>query len=309
MAAPDFKIPIICGPTGSGKSSAAISFSEKYPIEIVSADSRQIIKQLNIGTAKPTAAEQELVKYHLIDIIEPGERYSAFDFINGAEKALASIINNRKIPVIVGGTGLYLRALSEGVVEIEQDDLTIRQGLEEDYDKLGAKAMHIKLEQIDPLEAAKIHPNNRLRVIRALEIFYLSGKCKSELVTTGAYRKSKYHFSFFCLTPPRDQLYENINNRVDKMLESGLLDEIDSLIKNGWSDKLRKAAVIGYSEWLDFHDDKLTYDEAITLIKQNSRRYAKRQMTWFRKQKDCKFYSNSKELLIDLTKEIDNMRF
>ena len=291
------KIAIICGPTGSGKTSAALEIAKNYPVEIISADSRQILKHLNIGTAKPTQSELSQVPFHLVDIIEPGERYSAFNFIDDAEKTIKQILSRNNIPLIVGGTGLYLRALTDGVVEISQDDFSIREKLEAELEEKGTEYLHKKLEEIDPLESAKIHPNNKNRIIRALEIFYLTGHTKSELLTTGKYRNSKYKFSYYCLAPERELLYERINNRVDEMLEEGLIKEINNLVHLGYKKKIRKANVIGYTEILDYLDNNLSLDEAVAMVKQNSRRYAKRQMTWFRKQEDLVFYSDSAELI------------
>lgn len=292
-------IDIICGPTGSGKTDIALKLAESHSIEIVSADSRQIYKLLDIGTAKPTIEEMNICPFHLVDIIEPGERYSAFNFIDDAEQAIKSIFDRNNIPILVGGTGLYLRALTDGVVEIEESDFSIRDRLEKDYDNDSEKLFD-RLKLIDPLEAAKIHPNNRHRIIRALEIFELTGKSKSELMTTGKYKKSQFKFRYLCLAPPRELLYERINNRVDKMLESGLLIEIENLLKNGWKEKLAASKVIGYSEILDYYDGNISLEEAVLLIKQNSRRYAKRQMTWFRKQENLVFYETAADLTAGL---------
>lgn len=297
-------IPIICGPTASGKTEIAINLAISYPIEVVSADSRQIIKNLDIGTAKPSSEERTKCKFHLIDIIEPGDRYSAFQFIDSAESIIGQIIDNDKIPIVVGGTGLYLRALTDGVVEIEQDDFLYRDQLEKRYDEEGAEALFKELEKIDPLEAAKIHPNNRIRLIRALEIYRLTGKSKSELMTTGAYKKSKYDYFYYCLNPNRDMIYESINKRVDSMIENGLIDEVKRLIDEGLKEDIKKANVIGYNEILDYLDGNISIEEALNMIKQNSRRYAKRQMTWFRKQGNLRFYENIDNLLNDLRVEL-----
>lgn len=290
-------IPIICGPTGSGKTTAALSLAADHPVEIVSADSRKIIRHLNIGTAKPSPEQQRRVRFHLIDMIEPGERYSAFRFIDDANLAIESIRSRKKLPVVVGGTGLYLRALTEGVVELEADDMAIRDRLEKEMEELGAPKMHERLEEIDPLEAASIHPHNKVRLIRALEIFYLTGKPKSELAATGAYRKSKYRFDYYCLLPDRDKLYERINERVDRMMEMGLLGEVKQLIDRGLRQQIRKANVIGYNEMLEHIDGNLSLAEGVSMIKQNSRRYAKRQSTWFRRQTRAEFFADSPSLL------------
>ena len=296
MGAPD-TVNIICGPTGSGKTAAALQIAQTNQIEIISADSRQILKHLNIGTAKPTKEELAQVPFHLVDIIEPGERYSAFNFIDDSESAIDDILKREKTPLIVGGTGLYLRALTDGVVEIEEDDFSIRERLEKELEELGTEKMHRKLEAIDPLEAVKIHPNNKNRIIRALEIYHLTGRTKSELMTTGRYKKSKYKYRYFCLAPEREHLYERINQRVDIMLVFGLVEEIDELIKKGYKDKIAKANVIGYSEILGYFDGNFSLEEAVSMIKQNSRRYAKRQMTWFRKQQNLSFYDNAEDLI------------
>ena len=289
-------IPIICGPTASGKTSVTLELAEDFPLEVVSADSRQIIKHLDIGTAKPTRQEREQVPVHLVDLIEPGERYSAFRFISDATRVIGEIIERGNQPIVVGGTGLYLRALTEGVVEIENEDISVRERLEQEWDTEGGEKMHSRLAGIDPPEAAKIHPNNRQRVIRALEIFYLTGKTKSEIITTGAHFKSPYRFECFCLAPDRAELYERVNVRVDQMMSGGLLDELQALVDEGSADRIRSANVIGYSELLDYIERKTTLDEAVALIKQNTRRFAKRQMTWFRGQSECAFYRDNKSL-------------
>jgi len=291
-------ISIICGPTASGKTALAVELAGRHPIEIVSADSRQIIKRLNIGTAKPTAQEREKVRFHLIDLIEPGERYTAFRFVDDADRAIGDILGRGHIPIVVGGAGLYLRALTEGVVEIEKDDLTIRERLEEEMEQVGAEWMYDRLSQIDPLEAAKLHPNNKVRLIRALEIYYLTGKPKSELAATGAYRKSQYSYEYFCLVPERQTLYRNIEARVDRMMQQGLLDEVRHLCQNGFKEQIRKANVIGYNELLDHLEEKTSLSKAVNLIKQNSRRYAKRQITWFRHQVAGAFFED-KTILIN----------
>jgi tRNA dimethylallyltransferase len=289
-------IPIICGPTAAGKTSLALEYAAEFPIEIVSADSRQIIKHLDIGTAKPTPQERAQAPMHLIDIIEPGERYSAFQFISDATRVIGEILGRGNIPVVVGGTGLYLRALVEGVVEIESDDMSIRDQLEKEMEEEGPENMHDRLMKIDPLEAARIHPNNRRRVIRALEIFYLTGKSKSEITVTGAYSKPEHRFEYYCLVPDREKLYAAINGRVDEMMQAGLPEEIERLAAQGRKEDIRRANVIGYNELLSYVDGGCSLEEAVSLIKQNTRRFAKRQITWFRGQRDCRFYADKSSI-------------
>ncbi|MEE8575801.1 MAG: tRNA (adenosine(37)-N6)-dimethylallyltransferase MiaA [candidate division Zixibacteria bacterium] len=280
------KIAIICGPTGSGKSSVAESLVGRFPIEIISADSRQIFKHLDIGTAKPTKSERERVPTHLIDLIELGERYSAFRFIGDATDAIAKTIARNRIPVVVGGSGLYLQALTDGVVEVPNDDESMREKLEVELQEHGANALHEKLVDVDPVEAAKIHPNNGIRILRALEIYFLTGKRKSELIDSGAYRKTDYSFEQFGLIPDRGALYDGINARVDRMFSGGLEAEFDRLIEAGKAEELRRSNVIGYAELLSKHDGLWSHEKTIEMIKQNTRRYAKRQLTWFRARSD-----------------------
>ena len=289
-------VRIICGPTASGKTAAALALAEKQPLEVVSADSRQIIRHLDIGTAKPTPQERARLPMHLIDIIEPGERYSAFRFIDDATRVIDDIFGRDRTPLVVGGTGLYLRALSEGVVEIDTEDMNIRDRLEREMEQIGPEKMHQRLGKIDPLEAAKVHPNNKVRVIRALEIFHITGKCKSELTATGAYRKSKHRLEYHCLLPERGALYEKINVRVEAMMAAGWLEEVRQLCEEGRRNQILRSNVIGYSELLDHLDGTLSLDEAVSVIKQSTRRYAKRQMTWFRNQTSCIFYQRPQEL-------------
>lgn len=301
-------IPIICGPTGSGKTSAALRLASQYPLEVVSADSRQIIRHLNIGTAKPTAEEQRVVRFHLIDLIEPGERYSAFRFIENADRAIGDVLARGRIPVVVGGTGLYLRALTEGVVEIEEDRPELRERLENEMNELGPEAMHRRLMAIDPGEAAKIHPNNRVRVVRALEICELAGQPKSKLTASGAYKRSGFDYQLYCLQPERERLYEAINRRVDVMMQAGLLEEVKRLVGRGLGPALRRANVIGYEELLDFLDGRVSLDGGVDLIKQNSRRYAKRQMTWFRHQTECDYFADAEPLLAALRSSLSSFQ-
>lgn len=300
------RIPIICGPTASGKTGVAVELAERYDIEVVGADSRQIISRLDIGTAKPTPQERAAVPMHLVDLIEPGARYSAFRFIDDAEATITDVIGRNRIPVVVGGTGLYLRALSEGIVEIDDDNLKIRRQLEKQMQQEGPQAMYERLQKIDPLEADQIHPNNQIRVIRALELFYLTGRCKSELVHTDVYRRPAYRYHFYRLMPPREELYRRINQRVDEMLSAGLLSEIEALVADGLSQAIRESRVIGYSELLDHLEGLRSFEEAVSLIKQNTRRYAKRQYTWLRHQVEGPCFADRRRLVAELAQELNN---
>ncbi len=273
-----------------------MELAASFPIEVVSADSRQIIKHLDIGTAKPTPEECNKVRFHLVDLIEPGEGYSAYRFVDDACAALADIIGRNRIPVLVGGTGLYLRALTDGVVEIDNEDTTIRNQLQDEMTRIGQQAMYDQLARVDPTEAARLHPNNQVRVIRALEIYRLTGRPKSELLAETAHRKGEYSFEHFCLLPDRQELYAAIDRRVDQMMAAGWPAELERLVDAGRGEAIRQARVIGYGELLQFMDGELTIEAAVDLIKQNSRRYAKRQYTWFRNKTSGRFFSSRGEL-------------
>jgi tRNA dimethylallyltransferase len=290
------KVPVICGPTGSGKTAIALDVARKIPIEIISADSGQMVRKLNIGTAKPTKDEQDLVSFHLIDIINPGEKYSAYRFVSDADAAISQVIRRNRLPVVVGGTGLYLKALAEGVFEIEEDNLEIRQKLESEMEQFGAREMYNKLKNIDPAEAANIHLNNKRRVTRALEIYYLTGKPKSELIKTGKHRRSRFEFEFYRLMPPRERLYSQIEKRVEQMLSAGLLAEVRALKAAGLAQFVQKMNVIGYNELIEHINGNISLEDAVLLIKQNSRRYAKRQYTWFRHQITGRTFTTKNEL-------------
>lgn len=296
MMSASAKIPVICGPTGSGKTKVALDIAKKIPIEIISADSGQMIRQLNIGTAKPSEKEQKQVRFHLVDIINPGDNYSACQFIKDAEKAISGILSRNKLPVIVGGTGLYLKALAEGVFDLKSENPEVRAWLEKEMEELGPTAMYNKLKNVDPQEASKTHLNNKVRVTRALEIYYLTGIPKSELIKKKRLKKSRFEYRYFCLMPARNELYELINARVDKMLKNGLLNEIKGLVEAGLGELVQKMNVIGYNELLEHIIGNSELEKAVLLTKQNSRRYAKRQYTWFRHQIKGGYFSTALDL-------------
>ena len=299
-------IPIICGPTGSGKTSIALQLARDFPVEIISADSRQVFRKLDIGTAKPTRQEQKSVRFHLIDIIEPGEKYTAFKFIEDADKAITEILRRKQLPVLVGGTGLYLKALTDGILKIENENSEIRNELEKELAEKGTEAMYRQLCEIDPYEAEKFHQHNKVRILRALEIYRLTGRPKSELVKSSDYKMSSYNFKHYCLLPDREKLYKKIEGRVEKMISDGLLDEIKSLAAKNLIEPVRGMNVIGYDELIKYLDGVLSLEEALAMIKQNSRRYAKRQFTWFRNQLEGEFFVDSQSLIAQFKSDYAN---
>jgi len=297
-------IPVLTGPTGSGKTGIVLELLKTHPkINIISSDSRQIYKRLSIGTDKPSSEILEKYNFHLTDFIEPGERYTVFDFVEDTDRIIREALEMPDHPPLVcGGTGLYIQGLTEGIVEIPDGDFAIREELENIAVTKGPKLLFEQLEKIDPEEAKKVHPHNIKKIIRALEIYHLTGKSKTELHMNAKHKKPKYNFDTVCFLPSREVLYDKINNRVDEMLRIGLLDEINCLIDNGLKGEVEKVNVIGYNELFNYIDGELSYDSAVNLIKQNSRRYAKRQITWFRGIADLKIFENRDEAIEYLRK-------
>lgn len=277
------KVIAIAGPTASGKTKLAIELAQKLDTEIISADSRLVYKGFDIGTAKPDKAEQELVKHHLIDVVEPEVDYSVADFADEARKVIADLHSRGKVPIVAGGTGLYFRILLENysLPRIEANP-ELRNKLE----GMPTDELFEKLKQLDSVSAESIHPNNRVRVIRALEVSMLLGKPFSEVKGV---KENEYEVEWiFPEIHSREELYDRINKRVDIMIESGLVEETKSLLeKHGRIKNL--VNTIGYQEIIAYLDGVMSLDESAELIKQNTRRYAKRQLTWFRRNPNLSF--------------------
>jgi len=274
------KIIIICGPTASGKSDLAIECAKLLDTEIISADSMYIYKGLNVGTAKPSIKEMQGVKHHLIDVVEPFESFTVSDYKTMAESVITKLHDQNKIPIICGGTGFYINSI---LYDLSYGNGSGNLVVREKYKKLasekGNEYVFEILKEKDPIAAEKLHFNDLKRVIRALEIFE-SGVKKSDIIDD---LTPKYDYSAYQIAFPRETLYERINTRVDKMLEAGLLDEIDKLVKNGVNRSSQCMQAIGYKEILDYIDGKISLTDAIELIKLNTRHYAKRQITYFKK--------------------------
>lgn len=275
----------LVGPTASGKSALGAVLAEKINAEIISADSMQIYKGMNIGTAKPTAAEKRLARHHLIDILSPAKNFSVYEFRKKALQAIQQIIRKRKTPLIVGGTGLYVRALIDGLSSQPGADLKIRERLQKEAEQDGLEKLYSKLREVDPARAAEIKPQDQKRIIRALEIYKLSGKTPTEWREDKEPGLSEMGWDVFVIGINRDrgELYKRIERRVDKMFRDGFAAEVKRLLKKKVS--MTASQAVGYREIADALSGKITMAEARAATKLKSRHFAKRQMTWFRKEK------------------------
>jgi len=273
----------VVGPTAVGKTAVAIALASSLEGEIVSADSRQLYRGMDIGTAKPTAAERKLVQHHLIDIIEPSEAYDAVRFAADAERTIVELLSRGATPLVVGGTGFYVASLFRGLFEGPGRNPDVRASLTERAESEGSAALHEELARVDPASAERIHTNDLSRVIRALEVYATTGRSLSEWQKEPD-RVPAFSARYVGLTLPRETLYERIDRRVDAMMKTGLLAEIEGLVSRGaLSSDMPAASAVGYRELLPVVErGEGDVAEAVALIKRNSRRYAKRQMTWFR---------------------------
>ncbi|MFW5662151.1 MAG: tRNA (adenosine(37)-N6)-dimethylallyltransferase MiaA [Bacteroidota bacterium] len=286
MSLNEDKIIVITGPTASGKTSLAVSLAGHMDIEVISADSRQIYRYLDIGTAKPTEEELSAVKHHFIDILDPDENYSAGRFGEEAYNSFIKIKETGKLPVVVGGSGLYIKALCEGLFDESGPPCPeIRKMLEERLANEGIDAMYTELEGIDPKSAILFEDKNPRRILRALEYYIINNEPISEAHESSR-RKRNLKPLYIGLNFERDDLYERINLRVDKMWQEGIIGETKRVLEMGYSPALNSLNTVGYKEVISRLKNEISEEEALRLIKRNTRRYAKRQLTWFRKYAD-----------------------
>jgi tRNA dimethylallyltransferase len=292
----------IVGPTASGKSHLAILLAERLNGEILSADSRQIYRYLNIGTAKPSTEELQKIPHHFIDILDPSQSYNAGEFGLQARKKISDLIVKQRQPILVGGSGLYVRAVLDGFFNGPGKNSEVREQLEREAKKIGNEAMLEKLRTVDPISADTMSSSRLHRIIRALEVYQLTGKSISEHHTE---QESTPPFLFiqFGLEWNRSTLYHRIDERVEWMLSAGLLKEVEALASKGFDKHLNALNTVGYKEAFEFLDHKIPYDEMKCLIQRNTRRYAKRQLTWFRADKRIVWLSvdeqTNEEKLVD----------
>ena len=278
---------VICGPTASGKTSLSIDLAKEINGEIISSDSMQIYKDMNIGSAKPTIEEMGNITHHLIDYVSPEERYSVARFKKEAEEEIEKILLKGKTPIVVGGTGLYVNSLIYGIEYKDINiDLEYRNKLEDIVSKDGLNLLHDEAEQIDPEAMKTISKNDKKRILRVLEIYHTTGKTKTQQELESRKNGVKYDYKVFVISMQRDKLYDRINNRVDIMLKNGLIQEVENLIEKYKTFPTAMQA-LGYKEVKEYLDGCITEEEMVTKIKMETRRYAKRQLTWFRRYKNA----------------------
>lgn len=275
-------IVLLAGPTGVGKTALSLKLARQLDSEIVNADSMQIYRYLDIGTAKPTAEERRLVRHHLLDIIDPDENFDAARYLEQARPVIEALHRRRKIPLVVGGTGLYMKVLTRGICHGAPDDPRLRQQLLEEEQQRGLACLHEELQQVDPGLAERIHVHDRQRIIRALEVYRLTGKPLSFWHDKHRFAQNLYPTIKIFLYRSREKLYQRIDARVHKMLEQGFVDEVRQLLAQGYVPQLKSMQSLGYRQLV--HYLRGTYDlpTAIGQIQRDTRRYAKRQLTWFR---------------------------
>jgi tRNA dimethylallyltransferase len=276
-------ILIIAGPTAVGKTDSSILLAGELGAEIVSADSMQVYRGMDIGTAKPTKEQRRLIYHHMIDIAEPDQPYSVGDFLRDARTAIDGIIASGGVPIVVGGTGLYIRALTRGLFHGPPADLELRERLlRRESEEPGM--LYSDLVKVDPEAAIKIHPNDLRRTVRALEVYYLKDRKLSDFQREHSFQDRPYTFRLLFLVRSRSELYPRIESRVDQMLAEGLEAEVKTLMERGYSPELASMQGLGYKHFIDCFLGKMSRDEAVALLKRDTKRFAKRQFTWFRRE-------------------------
>ena len=300
---------ILAGPTAVGKTDLSIQLAKRISGAIISADSMQVYKYMDIGSAKVMPEEMEGVKHYLIDELDPSDEFNIVRFQQMAKEALNEIYANEQIPIVAGGTGFYIQALLYDIDFTHQDsDEAFRKKMADFAAKHGAEALHEKLKEMDPVSYETIHANNTKRVIRALEYYYLTGQPISTHNEQEHKKESPYNFAYFVLTDDRAHLYERIDRRVDLMMEKGLVDEVKKLYDMGYHKDMVSMQGLGYKELLSYLDGECTLDEAVYIIKRETRHFAKRQLTWFRRERDviwldkAAYKYNDKQILADMIK-------
>ena len=298
---------ILTGPTAVGKTALSIELAKRIGGEIISADSMQVYRYMDIGSAKITKEEMQDVPHHLIDVLNPEEEFNVFRFQEMAKEAMEGIYGRGHIPIIAGGTGFYIQALLYDIDFAEEEGASeVRLRLEREAKELGNEALHERLKLVDPESAKSIHPNNIKRVIRALEFFEINGNKISVHNRTEREKKAPYDFCYFVLNDERERLYQRIELRVDEMLNAGLLKEVKELKDRGYHKNMVSMQGLGYKEILAYLEGEYSLEEAVYLIKRDTRHFAKRQLTWFRREKEV-IWVNKPEFDYDNQKILEYM--
>lgn len=273
---------LIAGPTASGKTAVSLELARRLSAEIVNADSMQVYRFMNIGTAKPTGDERRQAPHHLIDVVHPDEPFDAARYLELAAPVIADIHRRGRVALVVGGTGLYMKVLTRGICSGPSADPGVRERLILEEEKRGLSALHDDLTRVDPDSALRIHPHDRQRILRALEVYYSTGAPLSLSQKQHGFRESPVRAVKILLLRERDELYARIERRVESMLQEGLKEEVERLVARGYSASLKSMQSLGYKQMAAHIAGEFTLDEAVRLIKRDTRRYAKRQLTWFR---------------------------
>lgn len=298
---------VLTGPTAVGKTEASIRLAKAIGGEIISADSMQVYRKMDIGSAKITKEEMDGILHYLIDVLDPSEEFNVVCFQKMAKEAMEQIYANGHIPIIVGGTGFYIQALLYDIdFTTEREDHSVREELEAFAAEHGVEELHRMLQEIDPKSAETIHANNKKRVIRAIEYYRQTGRPISEHNEEERQKESPYNFAYFVLTDERKNLYDRIEKRIDLMLEEGLLEEVKALRDEGYTKDMVSMQGLGYKEILDYLNGILTLEEAVYILKRDTRHFAKRQLTWFKRERDV-IWIHKNEFGYDETKILEEM--
>ncbi len=282
-------ILIIAGPTAVGKTEASIVLAQEWGAEIVSADSMQIYRGMDIGTAKPTPTQRAHVYHHMIDVVDPAQPYSVGDYLRDARNSIDGILKSGGVPMVVGGTGLYIRALMRGLLHGPPADMELRERLLRKESENGEGTLYADLARLDPEAAIKIHPNDLRRTVRALEVYHLRDRKMSDLQKAHAFQERTHTFRLLFLVRGRSELYPRIERRVDQMIADGLEDEVKGLMLKGYSSDLISMQALGYGHFIDYLNNRMTFEETVDLLKRDTKRFAKRQFTWFRREPDARW--------------------
>jgi tRNA dimethylallyltransferase len=286
-------LAVICGPTAVGKTALALDLAERFKMEVVSADSRQVYRGMDIGTAKPTPEEQKRVRHHLIDVVQPDEDFHASRYAAMASSAVRDILTRHARPLLVGGTGLYIKVLTQGLIRAPGADNAIRARLHDWARTEGRQALYLRLTEVDPETAKRLHPNDLVRIVRALEVYELTGRTLSNFQKEHAFREQPYQTVTIGLNLERECLYERINRRAESMFAQGLVEETEHLLAQGYSPELKTMQTIGYTQAVAVLQGRMTVQDAIEDLQRVTRRYAKQQITWFRQEKSIIWVDSS----------------